>query len=54
MHVPCSLEIPFLSTDTTEEYNYVCLDICERIFIIALILRTPTGGKQMPTSTTDK
>ena len=34
MYIPCDFAILFLSKDTTEEYNYVSLNICERIFII--------------------
>ena len=34
MYIPYDLAIPFLNIDTTEEYNYVSLNICERIFII--------------------
>ena len=34
MYIPYDLAVLFLSIDTTEEYNYVSLNICERIFII--------------------
>ena len=34
MYILYDFAFPFLSKDTTEEYNYVSLNICERIFII--------------------